>query len=339
MMKTTKRALPRRNDAMPEAAGKTPSTQRIERSPGLARSVGKDYGGTMSDQWIDLTTERQRFLISGTDRVRYLNGQITNDVRKCTPSRALAGCLCNAKGRIEAEMVVTRDASDHALLVDGPVALGGDLLARLEKYLVSDDVEITDITHQSRLWHVPGPLPVGIPPPAAREARRLGIPGHDIWERDGDAAIAPGGAMAPAERQRLRLLHGVPAWGAELLPGEVFPAEAGMDTWAVDFHKGCYVGQEIVSRIQSAGKVNRRLCLLQGTGSPPAAGTSLCLPDGKEPLAAITSVAEDGTGWLALAFLPRVLAVPETRLVIAGESDSLIYDLEVRNFLPSGSPG
>lgn len=294
----------------------------------------------MPDQWIDLTTERLRFRLTGADRVRYLNGQVTHDVRKTSPARALAACLCNAKGRIEAEVVVTRDADDESLLLDGPADLGELLHGRLEKYLVSDDCEITDITAFSRLWHVPGPLPGGIPPGAARQSQRLGVAGHDIWQIDGQPAVAPGSPLSAENRERLRLLHGVPAWGHELLPGEVFPAEAGLDTWAVDFHKGCYVGQEVVSRIQSAGKVNRRLCLLAGTGPVPQAGAPVRLDPKAEPASALTSAVADETaqGWLALAFLPRAHAVPETRLVIGGDGDTLNFNAEIRSFLPVGVP-
>lgn len=298
----------------------------------------------MTPPWIDLTPERLRFRITGADRVRYLNGQVTHDVRKTSPAKALPACLCHAKGRIEAEVFVTRDSADESLLVDGPAELGDFLHARLEKYLVSDDCEIVDITAESRLWHVAWPLSTSQPPEAFRESLRLGVPGLDVWQIGGAPAIEPGPPLDEATRERLRIRHGVPRWGRELLAGEVFPAEAGLDKWAVDFHKGCYVGQEVVSRIQSAGKVNRRLCLLAGDGASaiPSPGDAVRLSATGPDLARLTSVVPDdgeNAGWLGLAFLPRDHTAPETGLVIVPDGDRLHFNAEIRTFLPVGVPG
>ena len=84
------------------------------------------------------------------------------------------------------------------------------------------------------------------------------MPGRDLWMRGEDAGH-PDKTKIPTEEWRVLLIRsGVPESGLEIT-GEEFPAELGVDQWAVDFHKGCYLGQEVVSRIESVGRVKRAL--------------------------------------------------------------------------------
>lgn len=257
--------------------------------------------------WIDLSG-RAKFRLTGPDRVRYLNGQVTRNMARLQPGEAVPALVCNAKGRLEAEVVVRAEAD--ALLVDAPGALRDSLLARLEKYLIADDCAWEDVTEDFSLWHGPADRGTGT-------VSRFGPPGTDVWQPAGTAGPA-GPRLDPAAVDLLRLAWGVPAWGAELT-ADTLPQEARLEDRAVDFHKGCYVGQEVVSRLRSVGRVNRLLCRLEADGRQPlAAGDRLFLAPavpGGEPaeVGVVTSARPDPRRGviLALGYLKRAALTPE----------------------------
>jgi len=210
-------------------------------------------------RWVELT-DRAAFLLEGPDAARYLNGQVTNEVSRVSETRSIPACLCNLKGR--AEFLVWIAAKDGALLIDGQLSQREDLRQRLDRYLIADDCELRDATGTLRLVHhfaeaMPGP-----------ESPRLGAGpvGRDLWlEAEGDLALPPeldpALELSPEDFAMLQLRSLVPR-APEEIDGGAFPAELRLDRWAVDFHKGCYLGQEVVSRIESVGRVNRALFLV-----------------------------------------------------------------------------
>lgn len=208
----------------------------------------------LSGRWFPLG-DRSIFRLTGPDRVRYLNGQVTNDVARPLDQEAIAACLCNIKGRVEALVHISADGD--SLILDGERAQREAIHARLERYLIADDCEITDETDRYRLVHhfVEGG-------PGVR-SRRLSEEGYDLM-LEKEAAVPFGYALCldDAELAHHELLALFPRGGYEIT-GEEFPAELRLDETAVDFHKGCYLGQEIISRIESVGKVKRRLTLIE----------------------------------------------------------------------------
>src|SRR5580692_7594035 len=90
---------------------------------------------------IDLS-DRAKLRLTGADRVRYLNGQVTNDVRRVTAQETQYACVTTAKGRIEADVFLHADPDGEALLLDAEPDLREPLALRLEKYIVSDDVTL-----------------------------------------------------------------------------------------------------------------------------------------------------------------------------------------------------
>jgi len=211
-------------------------------------------------------SSRAKLRLTGTDRVRYLNGQVTNDMRRVKPDETLYACVTDVKGRIAADVWV--HAQDDALLLDAEPALRETLGMRLERYIVADDVELTDVTEDWQLWHVfggettPASLEDGIEAPGhpARSAR-YGAAGFDLW--------LPTSASAPtfnpdrpllsdADLETWRILQKIPRWPHEL-NAETFPPEAGLERLAMDFTKGCYIGQEVLSRIKTTGKMPREM--------------------------------------------------------------------------------
>lgn len=217
---------------------------------------------------IDLSA-RAKWLVTGTDRVRYLNGQVTNDVRKAAAGEALYACVTDAKGRIEADLFIHAAPGD-ALCLDAEPGLRESLSERLGKYVVADDVLIGDVSADWTLLHVFGAAAEsgawGAEPGAVArivKANRLGEPGFDLWTPVSSSPPRTSLPMLSAEEaETLRICRGVPRWPHELNMA-AFPQEAGLESRAMDFSKGCYIGQEVLSRIKSTGRMPRVLVRFQ----------------------------------------------------------------------------
>ncbi|MFN7563023.1 MAG: YgfZ/GcvT domain-containing protein [Prosthecobacter sp.] len=229
---------------------------------------------------VNLST-RSKWKLSGADRVRYLNGQVTNDVRRADERHTIYACVTDVKGRIAGDVMI--HSRDGSLWLDAEPDLRETLGMRLEKYIVADDAELTDVTDDWQLWHVFGPR-AG----EGLQSTRFGLPGIDVW-------IPAGGSFQPAEpslsledAETLRVLQKVPRWPNEL-GGDTFPPEAGLEERAMDFAKGCYIGQEILSRIKTTGKMPRQLQSWE-TDREIAVGTPLHDFAGRE-IGAVTSTA------------------------------------------------
>jgi folate-binding protein YgfZ len=204
---------------------------------------------------IDLGT-RCLLEIQGTDAIRYLNGQVTQDVRLLVqhPDAALPSCVTDAKGRLQAYVTLYLvNASPTTLWIEAPRELRETLYARLSRYLIADDAEITDRSEEFQLMHQ---TDRGTEDTEFSHAR-FGVPGWDRWV---PAVAVPKqyGMQGIEDMEALRIEHGVPRWGYELSEG-LLPPEAGLDSHAISYQKGCYIGQEVISRMKSAGKVNRKL--------------------------------------------------------------------------------
>lgn len=216
---------------------------------------------TTSGAAVNLS-HRAKFQLTGTDRVRYLNGQVTNDVRRATTTQALYACVTDAKGRIAGDVFIR--ATADSLLLDAEAESRETLALRLERYIVADDVELADVTEAWQLWHVFG----GAEAPAdAVKSNRFGSEGFDLW-LPADAA-APTfdetAVLSDEDAETWRILHKIPRWPNELNP-ETFPPEAGLMERAMDFSKGCYIGQEILSRIKTTGKMPREMLAFETDG-------------------------------------------------------------------------
>jgi len=200
----------------------------------------------------------------GPDAVRFLNGQLTQDVRRVAGGEiALPSCVTDAKGRLQFRVWITESPGGH-LWVEGPAGSAEALEARLTRYLIADDVEVDDLTGKFELIHLIGEIPA---PPAtifARAARRFNADGADWWSPAGSLFELPPQThhLHGDELEALRIANGVPLWGRELKEG-ILPPEAGLDATDISYQKGCYIGQEVISRIKSAGKVNKRLVRLE----------------------------------------------------------------------------
>lgn len=195
----------------------------------------------------------------GPDAVRYLNGQLTQDVRRVVGGQiSLPSCVTDAKGRLQFRITLT-EGLDGALWIEGAAEWTEALEARLTRYLIADDVEPADLTGRYGLTHFTGPVadaPEGV---ISRKSNRFGVDGTDWWTpagfKDWPEKIDP---AEPSMLEDLRITRMVPVWGRELVEG-MLPPEALLEATDISYHKGCYIGQEVISRIKSAGKVNRQL--------------------------------------------------------------------------------
>lgn len=230
---------------------------------------------------------------SGPDAVRFLNGQMTQAVDGLG-STAKTSCITNAKGRMEHYVTICQGPEADVIWVVSDHEPAEQLRARLERYLIADDVEVFDLTGKWQVIHADQALPG-----AAFWRDRMGPfgVGFDHWWPDGEAPEMD--SVDPYTQENLRIEQGIPKWGRELEPG-LLPPEAGLDRTSISYHKGCYIGQEVLSRMKTAGKVNRRLAVME-LQAEAAAGDPLLL-GGKE-VGRITSVASSNR--LALAYLSK----------------------------------
>jgi folate-binding protein YgfZ len=264
---------------------------------------------------------RTRVRVTGVDRLRYLNGQLSNDLRRLVPGEAMPSLVLTAKGKLCADVFIWIDA--ESLVVEGDVSLEESLPARLERYAVSDDVAFELIPQDPQRCHVFGLRAAG---EGGLRIRRLGVEGLDLRG-------APENLMEASndEIELLRIERGIPRWGNELSE-EILPQEAGLDRIAVDFNKGCYVGQEVVSRIHSVGRVNRCLCGFVGDFDPLKGSAATLLASGGHKAGRLTSAAYHPELQRAVSLGYVHTQVPDSSFSVVDESGACLGRAERSQF-------
>lgn len=280
-------------------------------------------------------SDRSKWRLSGADRVRYLNGQVTNDVRTARADAALYACVTNLKGKIESDVYI--HAEGESLILDAPAALRESLGMRLEKYLIADDALLEDITDEWQLWHVFGPESVLELPADGRrvKAQRFGLPGYDLWLPSGTAPDGfPSVQLSAEEAEALRIMQRVPAYPQEL-NAETFPQEAALEKTAMSFAKGCYIGQEILSRIKTTGKMPRELMAWAAESGDEGlvVGADLVLADKK--VGQITSLTRDPRSGrpVGLGFIRQGAAAVDSVLLVGSEVSSIAASVKISALL------
>jgi tRNA-modifying protein YgfZ len=272
---------------------------------------------------------RAKFRITGTDRLRFLSGQITNDLRKASEASAIEACILTAKGKTEAHIYVS--ASGDSFLVDAAADLREGLKVRLERYVIADDVQIEDVTDQFSLFHALSQQPPTVENGRIVSVRRFAEPGWDVW---GDAAqhrvwlekLSSRWALCDSDAAEvMRIEQGIPRWGGELT-NDIIPIEANLEQRAIDYQKGCYIGQEVISRIKMSGQTNKRLCgLISLDNLPLQPGMKLAAPSaaGKEAgwITSATRSKQIGKE-IALGYVKRGFNSAGTKLDVLAAGDS-----------------
>jgi folate-binding protein YgfZ len=257
-----------------------------------------------------LSTSSAVLRVCGPDANTYLQGQFTQELRVPVGQSAY-GLWLDLKGKVLADSQVLKRGENDYLIASFSINAPG-LLARLDAYLIADEVELEDQTGawtSILLW---GDGADDLSPPAgvlAWPSRRAGLASRQ-WLVPADALesvrtqvqerATPAGAAA-AELARLQA--GVPSIPADIGPRDL-PNEGSLDESAISYTKGCYLGQEVMARLKNLGQVRRRLHLVRGNGTPPVPGTALF--QGERKVGETRSAAAEGGGFLAMAMLSLV---------------------------------
>jgi folate-binding protein YgfZ len=273
--------------------------------------------------------------LTGSDRLRLLQGLVTADVSALAPGSAISGFFTTGQGRILADFRLLAGAESCWLVL--PAGTGETMRTHLEKYRVASRVEISQVANR-QLFELRGPRASE----AAMAASKLLSAEDDqgtMWAEGGRFFLLPK-AFTPGEPPPLRSrpegsseVRRVSAAAVEIdrvekgellfgvdFSGENFPQETGREA-DVSYSKGCYLGQEVVARIHYRGGVQRQPRGLRFTGeAPPAPGTELLL-EGRS-VGRATSVAQSPRfGAIGLAVVHQRGAARGTRLGVAGSGD------------------
>ncbi|MEO8083532.1 MAG: hypothetical protein ABI780_06905 [Ardenticatenales bacterium] len=299
--------------------------------------------------------------LSGADRLSFLHRMSTNRVADLAVGEGRSTVLVSDAGRV-VDVVGCHHAVGGTVLVTSAPAAAPVVAAHLSRYTLRDDVRVTDATGQVVVRRVVGDRAIAmverlvgaipVPPTGAfvdhgEGAASIWALRHTApWPDSGWDIVMPAAAssepfdragittgvepLSAGDYAMLRIRHRLPAFGAEI-DGTANPLELGLIR-QIDFGKGCYIGQEIVARLDTYQKVQRRLVTLHGD-APMSVG-DVVHPKGVPPtsrrrdgLGRITSVASDGDGSLALAIVPSAwLNLSSTALEIGDDQPVRLLD-------------
>jgi tRNA-modifying protein YgfZ len=289
--------------------------------------------------------------VTGPEAGDYLQGQLTNDVEGIAPGEGCYAALLDRKGHLQGDVRVLRtgaDGGDDGYLLLAEAQAGPALLRHLTTYKIGREVEVADRGAELALVSVLGPRAAeltraeGLGPEHAHRELPLGTAscraiatdlGVDLLGSPAEleaasAALLEAGAERAGEpaAEVLRIESGRARFGREMSEATM-PAEAGIVDRAVDFEKGCYIGQEPVARLHYRGRPNRVLRGL-ALSAPAEAGASLSL--GEKEVGAIGSACvSPALGPIALAVVRRE-AEPGDKLEVAGGASAELVELPFR---------
>lgn len=289
---------------------------------------------------------RAKIVLTGADRIRWMNGMVTNNIRDLPLGRGNYNFLLNAQGRILADMYVYNRG--EYLLLDTDAWQAPKVQEIFDKYIIMDDVEVTSVSEKLTTLGVQGPKSREVLRAAGLEMgeieplqvvdlvwKNIGLSlvrkdnpteeAFELWLAPANAGAAwealltAGAKPAGTEAlEMLRLLAGIPRYGRDIRDRDL-PQETAQHQ-ALNFQKGCYLGQEIVERIHSRGQVHRILTGFVVEGAPPAAGAKV-QAGGKEVgevTTALTVPANGGEKTVALGYVRREAGLPGTEVKMDG---------------------
>lgn len=261
-----------------------------------------------------ITRTRGLIVVSGQDRRTYLQGLLTNDVAALQPGQGCYAAYLTAQGRMVSDLHVYE--LGDVILLALPRTTTATVLAKLDQFIFSEDVQLSDVSDSLEAVAVVGPEAARVLSPlvGAERAELVGLFDHGNLRRivDGQPLIVlrvtdtgePGYELIAGRHQMpallqalhtagaidlnadtaevLRVEEGVPMFGQDM-DEDTIPLEAGIEQQAISFTKGCYVGQEVIIRVmhRGHGRVARRLVglLLGGDDQVPPPGTTLHADD------------------------------------------------------------
>jgi folate-binding protein YgfZ len=282
----------------------SPTSSSASQLAALLQGVGQSH--LQNTGWIRVT---------GEDRVRWLNGMVTNSIQHLTAGEGTYNFFLSVQGRIQGDATIFARPDD--LLMETGSTQASTLIALLDRFIIMDDVELADISSTRSGLLVAGPKADSLLQQIGSSAGDLEpltmrslnwndsqvdilhtysplVPRYELWADEPTtaklaSALQDAGTMLCEDQslEWLRVLEGTPQIGIDIRDREL-PQET-TQTRALHFAKGCYLGQEIVERIRSRGNVHRTFSGFRLDGDLPATGTSL-EADGKQ-IGELTSVA------------------------------------------------
>lgn len=293
-----------------------------------------EYRAVREEVGLLAPTPRGFLVLTGRDRFTWLQGMVTNDVRPLAEQTPFVpACILNATGHLLAELTIVNRGD--SLLLDLDRRIVDSIYRLLDNYLITEQVEIVDQSdflvrlsvqgrhvERTRLREAVGEEPLLL----ARD--HTGAGGYDlyvratdaphVWERLQEAKFKPVGETAA---NVLRVEAGIPRFGQDM-DETTIPLEAGLGMSHISYTKGCYVGQEIIARIQSRGHTNRALTGLQLDDAPlPTKGDRIFPAEGEtaREIGWITSaVVSPRFGAIALGYVRHEQSEPETMVQVVG---------------------
>jgi folate-binding protein YgfZ len=263
-------------------------------------------------------TRRSAVAVGGPDAGRFLNDLITADIARTTSGQAIYAALLTPQGKILFDFIVFRDG--ERFVFDLLRSVAADFVKRLGFYRLRARVTIEDLSSSHRvlaLWNDAGFQHFdGI---AAPDPRLAALGWRMVLEKDAQppAGFTPA-SEAEYDARRIRL--GVPEGGIDFAFGDAFPHDADMDQLGgVDFGKGCYIGQEVVSRMEHRGTARRRFVLASADAPLPASGSAVNAGD--RALGVLGS--SSGMAGLALIRLDRAKQAIDAGTTVVAEGTPL----------------
>ena len=332
------------------SAGARLSTYRGGETPASFGDTAAEFRALLDGAAVFDLGWQAKLVLSGDDRVRWLNGMVTNNVRDLGLNHGNYSFVLNPQGRNLGDLVAY-NRGDY-MLVTTDLEQAAKLKELFDQYIIMDDVEVEDISDQLTAIGVAGPKATEILITAGLGATALApgevsdpvwqgvgisvarsvspqMDGYEIWstaenvDHVWDALVAAGAKPVGSDALELyRIACGVPRYGIDLRERDL-PQETGQ-LHVLNFAKGCYVGQEIVERIRSRGNVHRVFAGFRVQGAPPVAGAKIHA--GEKEVGEITCAASvpscDSEVTLALGYIRREAAAGGSEVRIGAASDA-----------------
>ncbi len=288
---------------------------------------------------VDLS-HHGKLKFSGADAVDFLHGMLSNRVKDLRPGEGVYATFLSRQGKFVADLHLYRNEADLAAFLAPGMAAA--LAEAIDKFIIMDQVETADMTESLCALGLFGPRAGGLLAQAGFTLPELPEHGHiereevrlarELWTgEEGWLLTAPAGRAEAlwealcgagarpaglAAFETLSLEAGIPLFGKDMGP-EVNPMQAGLEARAIDFHKGCYIGQEVIAKIKYLGQVNRGLAgiRLEGSAVPPPGAKVM---RGESVVGALTRAAFGPTVGKVIAFsyLHRTAMAPGTAVTV-----------------------